>query len=133
MSKKRRCNDIAELCPCGLDQTYAACCGRYHAGAAAPDAEALMRSRYAAYVRGLEAYLLTTWHVTTRPPDLALAASPQVKWLGLTVLSHTVLGDAATVAFVARCRSAGGATRMHEVSRFVRENGRWLYVDGDVG
>lgn len=80
-----------------------ACCGRFHAGAPAPDAEALMRSRYSAYVLGLEGYLLATWHPATRPAALELNATSRPQWLGLAVKSHMPL-DArqATVEFVAR-------------------------------
>ena len=88
-----------------------------------------MRSRYCAYVRGLEDYLLATWHASTRPAALDLAAGPQPKWLGLEVRARATNGDAATVEFVARCRVGGRAQRLHEVSRFVREGGRWYYVD----
>jgi len=122
----------AASCPCGRPLPVADCCGRFHAGAAAPDAESLMRSRYSAYVLGLEDYLLATWHASTRPGALHLAQGPQPKWLGLDVRDHAGSGDAATVEFVARCRIGGRASRIHEVSRFVREQGRWYYVDGVV-
>ncbi|MDK9703460.1 MAG: YchJ family metal-binding protein [Sulfuritalea sp.] len=121
-----------EPCPCGRPPAYAACCGRWHAGSPAPDAESLMRSRYSAYVLGLGDYLLATWHASTRPVALDLAAGPGAKWLGLEIKSRTEAGDAATVEFVARCRVGGRAQRMHEISRFVREDGRWYYVDGEI-
>jgi SEC-C motif-containing protein len=95
-----------------------------------------MRSRYSAYVLGLEAYLLATWHASTRPPSLGLATpSSGPTWLGLSVKRHdNPSADTAVVAFVARLRMGGGrAERMQETSRFVREDGRWFYVDGDVG
>ncbi|HRI18932.1 MAG TPA: YchJ family metal-binding protein, partial [Burkholderiaceae bacterium] len=124
-------------CPCGHAATYAACCGRFHAGGPlhlqAPDAEALMRSRYSAYTLGLVDYLLATWHARTRPA--AIEPDPQgLKWLGLELRRATLQDDAhATVEFVARMRPPGGrAQRLHETSRFVREEGRWLYVDGDI-
>lgn len=125
-------------CPCGrLDAKgrpvgWADCCGPYVEGAAlAPDAERLMRSRYSAYVRGRSDYLLATWHPSTRPATLDL--EPNVKWLGLEVRAHRELGaDRAEVEFVARSRWGGRGQRMHERSRFVREEGRWYYVDGDV-
>jgi SEC-C motif-containing protein len=125
--------DAANACPCGGGAPYRACCGRWHDGPlrlAAPDAEALMRSRYSAYVLGLVPYLLDTWHPSTRPASLDL--DPATKWLGLEVRSHVRAGDdRATVEFVARCRERGRGVRLHETSRFVREAGRWLYVDGD--
>lgn len=94
-----------------------------------------MRSRYSAYVLGLEDYLLATWHRDTRPSSLALSTqSPAPTWLGLSVKRHeNPTPDTAIVEFVARLRIGGGkAERMHEVSRFVREDGSWFYVDGEL-
>ncbi|MCE5233234.1 MAG: YchJ family protein [Mizugakiibacter sp.] len=124
----------AAPCPCGSGSAYARCCGPLHAGAPAPDAKALMRSRYSAFVLGLEPYLLASWHASTRPAALGLAAQrPAPTWLGLEVKHHESDGDRATVEFVARYRMGGGrAQRQHEVSRFVREGGRWHYLDGDL-
>ncbi len=121
-------------CPCGSGLRLPDCCGRYHAGEPAPTAEALMRSRYSAYVLALEDYLLATWHVSTRPASLDLQSDASgAKWLGLKVLCGATDGDRATVEFVARYKLGGGsAVRLHETSRFVREQGRWYYVDGDV-
>ena len=124
-------------CPCRLPHplpNYADCCGRFHAGAAmAPDAEALMRSRYSAYVLSLTDYLLATWHPSTRPATLEPDPAG-LKWLGLEVRRHVVAdADHASVEFVARSKLGGRAHRLHEFSRFVREDGRWYYVDGDGG
>lgn len=118
-------------CPCGSGRPYADCCRLWHEGLAgnvhAPTPEALMRSRYSAYVLGLPQYLLATWHASTAPGDLELQ---NVKWLGLEVRHAAATADAGVVEFVARCRTAQGAQRMHETSRFVREAGRWYYIDG---
>lgn len=124
--------DTLTPCPCGNPDGYLRCCGPLHEGMAAATAEALMRSRYSAYVLKREDYLLATWHPSTRPATLKLAAQqPEPTWLGLTVKRHETAGDRATVEFVARLRYGGGkAQRMHEISRFVREDGRWYYVDG---
>lgn len=94
-----------------------------------------MRSRYSAFVRGLEGYLLATWHASTRPVELKLADDgPGLQWLGLQVRRHEPLDAGhATVEFVARSKHNGRAHRLHEVSRFVREGGRWFYVAGEVG
>ncbi len=126
----------APPCPCGHRAAYIDCCGRYHCAGPqhlqAPTAEALMRSRYSAYVLGLADYLLATWLPATRPvaiePD-----PPGLKWLGLAVRRHAQQDAThATVEFIARSRLAGGrAQRLHETSRFVREGGRWFYVDAD--
>ena len=96
------------------------------------DAEALMRSRYAAYVALDSDWLLASWHPSTRPTSLDL--DPAIKWLGLDVKDHRVVDDThAEVEFVARFRVGGArAQRLHERSRFVREDGRWYYVDGDI-
>ena len=126
-------------CPCGRTDTknralaYEACCGRYieHWDTQpAPDAQALMRSRYTAFVRENAGYLQATWHASQRPPELDF--DDGVKWLGLQVKDFKVTGaESAEVEFVARYRIAGRAVRLHERSRFVREGGRWLYVDGE--
>ena len=99
---------------------------------AAAQAEALMRSRYEAFVRGDRAHLLETWHPSKRPAQLEL--DPRTRWLGLEVRAgKQVDATHAEVEFVARCRDPGGrATRIHERSRFVKENGRWYYLDGDM-
>lgn len=123
------------LCPCDPARTYADCCARWHDGplrGQAPDAETLMRSRYSAYVRGDLDYLRDTWHSSTRPAALE-PMPPALRWLGLEVRRHVVVdADHAVVEFVARSQLNGRATRLHETSRFVRENGRWYYVDGDI-
>jgi SEC-C motif-containing protein len=91
-----------------------------------------MRSRYSAFVRGDRPYLLATWSADTRPADLE-PDPPGLRWLGLEVRRHVVLdADHATVEFVARSKLAGRAHRLHETSRFVRQDGRWFYVDGDL-
>jgi SEC-C motif domain protein len=117
-------------CPCGAAE-YDTCCGHYHNGTPVPDAAALMRSRYSAYLLKLEAYLLATWHPNTRPAALDLAAD-SMKWLGLEVKKYLPEStDRATVEFVARYKIGGNARQLHEISRFVSEDGLWFYVDGE--
>lgn len=131
----------SRACPCGRTGAaqkplpFAGCCGRYldHFEATpAPDAESLMRSRYTAFVAERADYLLATWHTSHRPASIEF--DPGVKWLGLEVRSHRQLdATRAEVEFVARQKPAGSpAVRLHERSRFVREEGRWYYVDGDI-
>ncbi len=92
-----------------------------------------MRSRYTAYSLLREDYLLATWYPSTRPVSLGLADEAATKWLGLEVNRHEQQdADHAIVEFVARYKVNGRAHRLHEVSRFVREEGRWFYVDGDI-
>ncbi len=123
----------ADTCPCGRPLAYAACCGQYHEGAIAPDAETLMRSRYTAYVQERADYLLASWHPQTRPENLGFdeAPSPRTRWLGLTVHEHTQPdADHAQVRFTARYKVGGGsAVKMQEHSRFERIDGRWFYLD----
>jgi SEC-C motif-containing protein len=122
-----------ESCPCGSGNTYGVCCGPLHAGAVAATAVSLMRSRYSAYVLKQGDYLLDSWHASTRPPTLDLADGDDgtTRWLGLNVKAHREDGDAAMVEFVARYKVGGtSAQRVHELSRFVREDGFWFYLDG---
>lgn len=129
---------MTTACPCG-GASYAACCARFIDGSALPpDAATLMRSRYSAYVLRNEAYLRATWQAGTCPPDAILSDDEDLHWLGLEVKSALRIrqstgpaeADQDSVEFVARYKITGRAYRLHEVSRFVREDGRWLYVDG---
>jgi SEC-C motif domain protein len=119
-------------CPCGSGLTLDECCGRLHDGTAtAATAEQLMRSRYSAFVLGGTGYLLETWHPTTRPRTLAL--DDTVRWTGLDVVATTgggPLETAGTVEFRAHYVAGGSAGVQHEHSRFVRDDGRWRYLDG---
>ena len=119
-------------CPCGTGLSLAECCGRFHDGtAAAGTAEQLMRSRYSAFVLGDAAYLLATWHSTTRPGTLDL--DPAVRWTGLEVLATTggsLLAAEGTVEFRASFVREGRVGAQHENSRFTRDGGPWRYLDG---
>ncbi len=88
-----------------------------------------MRSRYSAYAIGLIHYLLATWHPSTAPGELEL---PPMKWIDLEIRHTEFSGEAGIVEFIARCRVNGRAQRLHETSRFVRQDGRWFYIDGQM-
>jgi len=120
---------VTAECPCG-GGSYAACCEPYHRGTLPETAEQLMRSRYSAYVLGLWDYMYRTWDERTRPELAQLQQDRGSKWLGLEVKKHTPDGDKATVEFVARYKVDGRAQRLHEVSRFARQDGQWIYIDG---
>ena len=124
----------SDVCPCGSGRPYPKCCGLLHdASSLGVSAETVMRSRYSAYVLKLSDYLLASWHPSTRPGSLDLAEDDGTKWLGLEIKrSQQQDENHATVEFVARYRIAGRGHRLHELSRFVREDGRWFYVDGDI-
>lgn len=119
---------------CMSGEQYGQCCGSFHSGAAeAATAEQLMRSRYSAFVRLDADYLLRTWHPDTAPA--ALEPDPGMGWRRLDILSisgGSPFDTTGTVEFKAHYRYDGGRGVLHEVSRFVREGGRWYYVDGDV-
>ncbi len=122
----------AALCPCQSGKTYTQCCRPYHDGKAAPTAEALMRSRYSAYVLRNGAYLHRSWHVSTRPNKKSLLQLPPTEWLGLEIVRTEQGGATDTsgvVEFIARYREADAEAALQETSRFVREAGRWTYVD----
>jgi SEC-C motif domain protein len=134
-------------CPCGgaapnlkpgaKPPRYAGCCGRFiDAGELPASALELMRSRYTAYVLGETVYLRASWAPETCPADLDAdpSAAGAPRWLGLAVKRHEQIDPAhAIVEFVARYKTGGRASRLHETSRFTRgEDGRWRYVDGDV-
>ncbi|QMV75337.1 hypothetical protein HS961_22195 [Comamonas piscis] len=133
MAKKTPVTSQAALCPCESGAVYSACCSRFvadFAGTPAPDAEHLMRSRYSAFVLEQRDYLLATWHVSTRPSQLDFESG--CRWLGLQVKAFSCVDEThAEVEFVARYKLQGRAVRLHERSRFVKEQGRWFYLDGD--
>jgi len=118
-------------CPCGLGAGYGDCCGALHESrAVAATAEQLMRSRYCAFVVRDAAYLLRTWSVGTRPPRLRF--DEDIRWTGLDILGGT--GGSAfhaegTVEFRAHFVVDGQPGDQYENSRFVREDGLWVYVE----
>lgn len=122
-------------CPCGSGLTYDDCCGPIIAGAPAPTAEALMRSRYTAYVLGALDHVERT-HAPEIRADFNRAEAErnvaEVEWLSLDVQRAEEDGNAGTVEFTIRFRRDGQELRHHELSRFRREDGQWFYVDGDV-
>jgi SEC-C motif-containing protein len=130
-----------DACPCQSGRPEPACCGPYLRGESpAPTAEALMRSRYCAYVRGAVDYIVTTHDPATRAEVDRAAAEKWSKgatWQGLEILATTGGSEAdqeGMVEFVARYTMRGGAaTAHHERSRFRREAGAWVYVDGETG
>mgnify|MGYP003590370044 CR=1 FL=1 len=130
-------NKPVGLCPCGSAQNYVACCGVFHSEAQlAPTAQVLMRSRYSAYVMNDFAYLRATWHPSTCPNDLCSQdeGHSTTKWLGLIIKKawQGARDDEAFVEFIAKYKIGGQRVeRLHEVSRFVCEDGRWFYVDGE--
>lgn len=122
-------------CPCGNSDSYSHCCGRYVDGSEnAPSPEALMRSRYSAYTLSNSSYLLNTWHESTRPGVLVLE-NDNTQWNGLTIVSAESPTEAdaeGIVEFIARYKVNGKAGELYERSRFIKENERWYYINGDI-
>ena len=119
------------LCPCGLGMPFEACCGRFICGpSSAPTAEALMRSRYSAYVLGDGVYIARTWADETRPADLQVnpAGEPFTRLQVVSTSDGGPFDAEGTVEFAAHY--PGGA--MRERSRFERRAGSWVYVGGSV-
>ena len=117
-------------CPCGSKAAYAECCQPLHHGEAAATPEALMRSRYAAFVGNLPDYLRATWHPSTRPGSLSLEDSPD--WTALKILGSTENQAQGTVHFRAVYRLAQGFGFLEERSDFLKEDDRWYYLQGET-
>ncbi len=122
------------MCPCRRGEPFGECCGPVLAGARpAPTAEALMRSRYTAFAVGDTGYLKRSWHSGHRPAELDL--DPEQRWLFLEIVRTDRGGpfdDTGLVEFIAHYRADGQRGQLHEVSRFVREDGAWVYLDGVI-
>jgi len=123
------------ICPCGSGQDLANCCGQYHDGAAAPTAEALMRSRYSAYALGNGAYLektLSTDQKADFNAEEVEANATHTKWQGLEIRQTSGGGEKdekGTVEFVARYREGNQSAVHHELAFFKREEGKWVFAD----
>lgn len=123
-----------ENCPCGSKKIFDECCSKYlNDKEKAETAEQLMRSRYSAYGKENESYLKNTWHPDTRPETIEF--DPAIKWTRLRI-KNTEKGGAndeeGIVEFIATYKNNGRAFQLHEVSRFVRVYGNWVYLDGDI-
>ncbi len=121
-------------CPCDSGQLYGVCCAPLHTGTPAASAEALMRSRYSAYVMRMGDYLLSSWHPKTRPPAMDFNPAITTRWLGLEIVRHAQTNaDNAVVEYIARWREGGHrAQKLHEISKFQRVDGNWFYLSGDI-
>ena len=129
--------DPGAPCPCGSGRRYEQCCQPCHDGsqpAASP--EALMRSRYCAYVLELWRYLYNSWDPQTRPTRKSLADSGGTDWQGLEIVATTggcALEEEGTVEFKAHWKNNDGSWQsLHERSRFRHHGGKWVYVDGEI-
>lgn len=120
---------MSGTCPCGSGASFDTCCSQYLTGElSAPTAEALMRSRYSAFVAQNWSYLdRTQAHQNSHPP------TPDIVWLNLEIMGTQAgkEGDnEGTVEFIARYSHEGMPGALHEISRFHKLNGEWIYVEG---
>ena len=127
---------VSQLCPCGSALEYSLCCQRYLSGElVAPDPSHLMRSRYSAFVSHDANYLIKTWHPSCQAEDFRReieAGFIGTEWCGLT-LYETATGrdeNEGFVSFVARFKEQDKRGAIIERSRFLKEGGRWYYIDG---
>ena len=121
-------------CPCGSGKSYDACCGPIIAGEPAPTAEALMRSRYSAYVKHEIAHLERSLSADQRKDfaaDDAKKWAESSEWLGLTIV-RTEQGQPedklGAVHFIAKFKAEGKEHEHQEIALFGREDGRWVYT-----
>lgn len=133
--KKHKLPGPDSPCPCGSGKSFSECCGPFILGEKLPGtATQLMRSRYSAYVIRDAAYLLDSWHPRTRPEKVEVGPDGP-GWIGLKIVNQE-RGDLddieGTVEFIARYKVNGKAHRMHEISRFLKEGGRWFYLGGEL-
>jgi SEC-C motif domain protein len=124
----------SKTCVCSSGRRFDECCGPLlDRQSNAETAETLMRSRYAAYTLHDTEYLLNTWHENYRPASLVMDENQ--KWLGLKIKAQRdgLQGDDdGVVEFVARYKIGGRAYRLHEISRFTKVDGDWVYLDGEI-
>ena len=119
-------------CPCGSKQKYKRCCQKYHKGALAKDALTLMKSRYTAYAVGDANYIIKTTH--PKNPDYhdnkkqwkeeIKNFCKSTQFLKLEILEFIDGEDEAFVSFKATFENS----IMTEKSRFLKVDGRWLYI-----
>lgn len=126
---------MPDLCPCISGMPYKACCEPLHLGIFhASSAEQLMCSRYSAFALSKISYLIDTLHPNKHRADDEQTIDQtieQTQWLGLKVINHKQTGEKATVEFVAFYHQ-DPIGQLHECSNFIKQNGRWYYVDGEV-
>jgi SEC-C motif domain protein len=122
-------------CFCGSANSYEQCCQPFHSGQIKPPtAEALMRSRYSAFELALESYILDTWDPKTRPKHADLS-TVKTEWQRLEVIDckkGQAIDNKGIVEFKAYYRLDEKDFTLHEVSRFIKQQGRWFYLDGVV-
>lgn len=130
--------DKTDTCFCGIAKPYEVCCGKFHNHTSiAETAEELMRSRYSAFCTNNINYLIETHHPSKRTLDQEeeLKQSLNITWLKLDILSKEKgmkIDNKGTVEFAAYYSSEKNYYKLQEKSYFIKENGRWYYLDGKL-
>lgn len=122
-------------CPCGSSKKYKKCCQPFHKGANPKNALSLMKLRYSAYVVGDSSYIIKTTHCDNLDFNLDTIKwknsidkfTKITKFLSLDILEFIDGEDEAYVEFIATFESG----KLTEKSRFLKVDGRWLYIDGE--
>ncbi|MFT5602715.1 MAG: SEC-C motif-containing protein [Flavobacteriales bacterium] len=122
-------------CPCGNTKPYLKCCEAIHFGKKqAHTAEQLMRSRFTAFTMANGDYLMSSHHTSTRPEsekDEIVSWAKSVKWLHLEII-NTIAGQESdtkgTVEFKAHFKEGFFKRNIHENSKFIKEDGKWVYL-----
>lgn len=128
-----------ELCPCASGLSYAECCGLYISGThAAPTAEATMRARYSAFVKGEISFIRSTYN----PEELEqfdeegiTRWAKESEWKGLEIrqVQKGLASDSeGQVEFIAKYAIGGVQQNHHEISEFKKIDGRWYFMDGKI-
>ena len=124
--------DSAGPCPCQSAFDYFSCCFPYHSGAKSPETcESLMRSRFSAFQHRNPEYLLETWDLSTRPSHLNFDKDER-RWSTLEIVDTVGGGpsdERGVVEFKATYELGDDTYLFHEISRFVRHRGPWVYLD----
>src|SRR5689334_6847518 len=120
------------MCPCGSGKSYERCCAPFHKGEIhAPTPEALMRSRYSAFVLGDFSYIEKTMRgkpLKSFSKKQLEQCHPQTKWLGLQVLSASEEKERGEVHFIALYAMEGKKVQIEERSQFEKRGGKWYYT-----
>jgi len=128
-------NNATQTCPCGSGRSFHDCCEPYLSGEPIPDIETLLRARFSAYATANVNFIRQTWHPATRPARINLDNAESVKWLSLDIVRierGSVEDQDGSIEFAAHYSVNGEEGDLHEISQFIREQGKWYYMEGST-
>ncbi|MDB2613995.1 YchJ family metal-binding protein [Chlamydiales bacterium] len=121
-----------KLCPCHSSKSYKTCCKTFHDGTLPNTPTELMRSRYSAYSMGLNDYIMKTTHPMNPQAHQSETPYKGLNFYGLTIITEKIDGDKGWVTFIANIKQLNQDLSFKEKSTFIKENGQWLYLAGEV-